>query len=109
MKRKGTRSPFKDPPCEVTFKYPKGERPPKKGTVIAATHTVIHPWKPVSYATTIELIKFNDTEQKHIRFAYRRRVKGRWYNASQTTWTFSVAITHSAIKEAEKLGRFMRE
>jgi hypothetical protein len=108
MKKGRTSPPFKDPPCEVTFKYPKGERPPKKGNVIAATHSVIHPWRPVPYATRIELIKFNDTKEKHIRFAYRRRAKGRWYNASQTTWTFSVAITRSAIKEAEKLGLFSR-
>jgi len=105
MKKESGR-PFREPPCEVTFKYPKDERPPKKGIVIAATHTVIHPWSPVPYATRIELIKFNDDKQKHIRFAYRRRVKGRWYNASQTTWTFSVGITRAAIKEAEKAGLF---
>jgi hypothetical protein len=74
--------------------------------VIAATDTVIHPFRPVPYATRIELIKFDDTRQKHIRFAYRRRVKGRWYNASQTTWTFSVAITRTAIKQAQKIGLF---
>jgi len=74
--------------------------------VIAATKVKIHPWRPVPYATRIELVKFNRIKERHIRFAYRRRVEGRWCNASQTTWTFSVAITRSAIREAEKLGLF---
>jgi hypothetical protein len=99
---KGEREqPFREPRCEVTFHYPDGTE--KKGIVIAATRTKIHRWK-VPYATRIELIKFNDAKEKHIRFVYARRTKGKWHFASQTTWTFSIGITRAAIKEAEKAG-----
>ena len=100
------RDPFRQPPCEVNFHYPDGRPKRRKhGTVIAATKTRIHRWK-VPYASRIELIQFDDSREKHIRFAYARRTKGIWVFASQTTWTFSIKITREAIKEAEKMGLF---
>jgi len=101
--KKGRKRPFKKPPCDVTFHYPDGMK--KEGIVIAATETRIHSWK-VPYATRIELIQFNGVKEKHIRFVYARQTKGKWHFASQTTWTFSVAITRAAIKQAEKAGLF---
>jgi hypothetical protein len=95
--------PFREPPCEVTLHYPDGKE--RQGKVIAATRTRIYPWK-VPYANRIELIKFDGAREKHIRFAYARQTKGKWHFASQTTWTFTVGITRSAIKEAEKIGLF---
>jgi hypothetical protein len=105
MTKRGSERPFREPPCEVKFRYPDGHV--LTGTVLAATKTVIHRWK-TPYASRIELIKFNRIKERHIRFVYARRVKGKWVFASQTTWTFSVAITRAAIKEAEKMGLFDR-
>jgi len=98
-----TEHPFREPPCDVTFHYPDGNV--KKGRVIDATRTRIYPWK-TPYATRIELIRFDGIREKHIRFVYARLTRGKWRFASQTTWTFSVGITRSAIKEAEKIGFF---
>jgi hypothetical protein len=95
--------PFRKIPCVVIFHYPDGRK--RTGTVVAATRTRIHDWK-TPYATRIELIKFTDDRKKHIRFAYVRRSKGKWRFASQTTWSFNVEITRSAIREAEKIGLF---
>ena len=98
--------PFKEPPCEVTFHYPDGKV--KKGMVIDATRTRIHRWTTL-YATRVELIQFDGVREKHIRFVYARRTEGKWRFASQTTWTFSVGITRSAIKEAEKIGLLTKQ
>jgi hypothetical protein len=105
MKRKAVERPFRDPPCVVTWSYPDGHV--LTGTVIAATKTRIHRWE-TPYASRIELIKFDRVKEKHVRFVYARRVRRKWVFASQTTWTFSVAITRAAIREAEKMGLFVR-
>jgi hypothetical protein len=101
--KKDRERPFRKIPCEVTFHYPDGTE--RTGMVVAATRARIHNWR-TPYATRIELIKFNDDEEEHVRFAYARRSKGKWRFASQTTWSFSVGITRSAIREAEKTGLF---
>jgi len=106
MKKKEIGQPFKNPPCDVTFHYPDGKV--KKGIVTDATRTRIYPWD-IPYATRVELIKFDGAREKHIRFVYARLTKGKWRFASQTTWTFSVAITRAAIKEAERIGLFRRQ
>jgi len=102
MQRKTFEHPFREPPCNVTFRYPDGHV--LTGTILAAK-TRIHRWK-IPYASRIELMKFNRIKEKHIRFVYARRVSRRWVFASQTTWTFSVAITRTAIREAEKMEMF---
>ncbi len=100
---------IRDVPCKVTFTYP--DKSKKKGEVIDATDIHLHKSGKGDYATRIELIKFDDEEKKHIRFAYWRRPKGKkgdsdWKWASQTTWVFPVDVTIEAIEEAKKKGLF---
>ena len=99
-------------PCEVSFKYPDGSK--RKGKVIDATDVQIRKGgkgEGPDYATRVELIQFDNEEEKYIRFAYWRRPKGKkggddWNWASQTTWVFSVDVTREAIEEAKKKGLF---
>lgn len=90
-------------PHKIKFNYPNGVT--RTGNVIAGTPIRYHR----NYATSVEVIKFAHKNDKHIRFAYWRKSKGkdgiiRWRWASQTTWVFSLGITRRAIKDAKKIG-----
>ncbi len=103
---------IREPRCRVHFKYPDGSI--RTGWVIKATKPKIIKGELAEggdYAVRVELIQFDDSKDKFIRFAYWRRPHGKkgdndWNWASQTTWVFGVDVTREAIKEAEELGLF---
>lgn len=102
---------FRPVPSPVKFEYPEGEL--RIGHVTKAT-TERHHKAGVDgkddYATRVELIEFEgEKKEKYIRFAYKRRSKGkdgkyRWTWAGQWTWVFSVERTRQAIEDARKEG-----
>lgn len=89
-------------PRKIKFNYPNGVI--RTGSVIAGTPIRYHK----NYATSVEVIKFDHKGDKHIRFAYWRKSKGkdgvtRWRWASQTTWVFPLGVTRQAITSAMQL------
>ena len=93
----------------VRFEYEdeRGKKRIKKGFVVDETVGERLKGTKADYFTRVQLIQFDNNQNKHIRFAYwKKRADSDTWNWANRPWVFDKDITKRAIEEAERKGLF---